>query len=105
MATLVSLSIMRGLHLTYVKFVLMQKEQVLETVLKTLVFGLMWSQHLLLLHGSTSIKELFQVPVQVGGYPLVKRRSVGMYTLIAQDDLNTLGYSTGGLDRNIWCKY
>lgn len=40
-----------------------------------------------------------------GGFPLVKRGSVGMYTLIAQDDLNTLGYSTGGLDRNIWRKY
>ena len=33
-----------------------------------------------------------------GGYPLVKIGSVGMYTLIAQDDLNTLGYTTGGLD-------
>ena len=28
----------------------------------------------------------------------MKRGSVGMYTLIAQDDLNTLGFSTGGLD-------
>ncbi len=34
----------------------------------------------------------------VGGFPQVKRGSVGMYTLIAQDDLNTLGFSTGGLD-------
>ena len=33
-----------------------------------------------------------------GGYPLVKNGSIGMYTLIAQDDLNTLGYPTGGLD-------
>ena len=33
-----------------------------------------------------------------GGFPQVKRGSVGMYTLIAQDDLNTLGFSTGGLD-------
>lgn len=40
--------------------------------------------------------------MQVGGFPQVKRGSVGMYTLIAQDDLNTLGYSTGGLDRNFW---
>lgn len=29
-----------------------------------------------------------------GGFPQVKRGSVGMYTLIAQDDLNTLGYTT-----------
>ena len=33
-----------------------------------------------------------------GGYPLIKRGSVSNYVLIAQDDLNTLGYSTGGLD-------
>ena len=33
-----------------------------------------------------------------GGYPLIKQGSKGVYVLIAQDDLNTLGYSTGGLD-------
>lgn len=33
-----------------------------------------------------------------GGFPQVKRGSVGMYTLIAQDGLNTLGFSTGSLD-------
>lgn len=33
-----------------------------------------------------------------GGYPLLKRGSVSNYVCIAQDDLNTLGYSTGGLD-------
>lgn len=33
-----------------------------------------------------------------GGYPLLKRGSVSNYVLIAQDDLNTLGYGTGGLD-------
>lgn len=43
--------------------------------------------------------------MQVGGFPQVKRGSVGMYTLIAQDDLNTLGFSTGGLDRYIWSKH
>ena len=31
-------------------------------------------------------------------YPLLKRGSVSNYVCIAQDDLNTLGYSTGGLD-------
>ena len=33
-----------------------------------------------------------------GGYPLIKRGSLSVYVLIAQDDLNTLGYSTGSLD-------
>ena len=33
-----------------------------------------------------------------GGYPTLKRGSLSVYVLIAQDDLNTLGYSTGGLD-------
>ena len=33
-----------------------------------------------------------------GGYPLIKRGSLSVYVLIAQDDLNTLGYRTGGLD-------
>lgn len=33
-----------------------------------------------------------------GGYPLLKRGSISNYVLIAQDDLNTLGYNTGGLD-------
>ena len=37
-----------------------------------------------------------------GGYPTIRRGSVSNYVLIAQDDLNTLGYRTGGLDRNIW---
>ena len=33
-----------------------------------------------------------------GGYPQLKRGSLSNYVLIAQDDLNTLGFSTGGLD-------
>ncbi len=33
-----------------------------------------------------------------GGFPLLKRGSISTYVLIAQDDLNTLGYRTGGLD-------
>lgn len=33
-----------------------------------------------------------------GGYPLIRKGSRGVYVLIAQDGLNTLGYSTGGLD-------
>lgn len=35
-----------------------------------------------------------------GGFPLLKQGSVSNYVLIAQDDLNTLGFSTGGLDGN-----
>jgi peptidoglycan hydrolase-like protein with peptidoglycan-binding domain len=33
-----------------------------------------------------------------GGFPLIKKGSISNYVLIAQDDLNTLGYTTGGLD-------
>lgn len=33
-----------------------------------------------------------------GGYPLIKRGSLSNYVLIAQDDLNTLGFRKGGLD-------
>lgn len=33
-----------------------------------------------------------------GGYPQIQRGSRGAYVMIAQDDLNTLGYKTGGLD-------
>ena len=29
---------------------------------------------------------------------MIKRGSISNYVLIAQDDLNTLGYNTGGLD-------
>ena len=40
----------------------------------------------------------------LAGYPLIKRGSISTYVLIAQDDLNTLGFRTGGLDRNVWSK-
>ena len=33
-----------------------------------------------------------------GGYQELKRGSISNYVCIAQDDLNTLGFSTGGLD-------
>ena len=33
-----------------------------------------------------------------GGYPIIKQGSRSNYVCIAQDDLNTLGYRTGGLD-------
>ena len=33
-----------------------------------------------------------------GGYPLIRQNSRGNYVCIAQDDLNTLGYTAGGLD-------
>ena len=34
----------------------------------------------------------------LAGYPAIKRGSISTYVLIAQDDLNTLGFRTGGLD-------
>ena len=40
----------------------------------------------------------FGTPACSGGYPQLKRGSVSNYVLIAQDDLNTLGFRTGGLD-------
>lgn len=33
-----------------------------------------------------------------GGYPVIRQGSRGNYVCVAQDDLNTLGYPTGGLD-------
>lgn len=33
-----------------------------------------------------------------GGYPIIRNGSRGAYVMIAQDNLNTLGYRTGGLD-------
>ena len=33
-----------------------------------------------------------------GGFPTLRRGSLSNYVLIAQDDLNTLGFRTGGLD-------
>ncbi len=43
-------------------------------------------------------KRSFPAACSTGGYPLVKQGSKGVYVLIAQDGLNTLGYTTGGLD-------
>lgn len=41
----------------------------------------------------------FGTPVcSTGGYPKLALGSKGNYVCIAQDDLNTLGYRTGGLD-------
>ena len=41
-----------------------------------------------------------QIPpaCSTGGYPIIKRGSLSVYVLIAQDGLNTLGFPTGGLD-------
>ncbi len=33
-----------------------------------------------------------------GGYPTIRRGSLSVYVLILQDGLNTLGFTTGGLD-------
>ena len=33
-----------------------------------------------------------------GGFPTIRQGSRGAYVCVAQDDLNTLGYTTGGLD-------
>ena len=41
----------------------------------------------------------FGIPAcSTGGFPTLRRGSISNYVCIAQDDLNTLGYRTGGLD-------
>lgn len=44
------------------------------------------------------IKDFGTPACSTGGFPQLKRGSLSNYVLIAQDDLNTLGYTTGGLD-------
>ena len=44
------------------------------------------------------IKDSGKPACSTGGFPLLRRGSVSNYVLIAQDDLNTLGFSTNGLD-------
>ena len=44
------------------------------------------------------IKDFGKPACSTGGFPTLKRGSVSNYVLIAQDDLNTLGYRTNGLD-------
>ena len=43
-------------------------------------------------------KDFGSPACSTGGFPQLKRGSISNYVLIAQDDLNTLGYSTNGLD-------
>lgn len=40
----------------------------------------------------------YGIPACSAGYPLLRQGSKGVYVLIAQDNLNTLGHRTGGLD-------
>jgi peptidoglycan hydrolase-like protein with peptidoglycan-binding domain len=44
------------------------------------------------------IKDFGKPACSTGGFPTLKRGSLSNYVLIAQDDLNTLGFRTGGLD-------
>lgn len=44
------------------------------------------------------IKGFGKPACSTGGFPTLKRGSVSNYVLIAQDDLNTLGFRTNGLD-------
>ena len=43
-------------------------------------------------------KRRFPPACSTGGYPQISSGSKGVYVLVAQDGLNTLGYQTGGLD-------
>ena len=62
------------------------------------MYGVLWNQYLSHLHGYILIEDFGTPACSSGGYPLLKRGSLSNYVLIAQDDLNTLGYRTGGLD-------
>lgn len=44
------------------------------------------------------IKDFGKPACSTSGFPTLKRGSLSNYVLIAQDDLNTLGFRTGGLD-------
>ena len=44
------------------------------------------------------IKDFGKPACPSGGFPTLRRGSLSVYVLIAQDDLNTLGFATGGLD-------
>lgn len=63
-----------------------------------LEYGHLWNQFLLHQRGYIGIKDSGTPACSTGGYPQLKRGSLSNYVLIAQDDLNTLGYTTGGLD-------
>ena len=58
----------------------------------------MQSQFHLLHLGCTGIKGFGKPACSTGGYPTLKKGSISNYVLIAQDDLNTLGFRTNGLD-------
>ena len=58
----------------------------------------MWNRNRKLLHGYILIKGFGKPACSTGGFPTIKRGSLSNYVLIAQDDLNTLGYQTNGLD-------
>ena len=51
-----------------------------------------------LLHGFISIRDSGKPACSTGGFPTLRRGSLSNYVCIAQDDLNTLGYRTNGLD-------
>lgn len=44
------------------------------------------------------IKDFGKPSCSTGGFPTLRRGSLSNYVCIAQDDLNTLGYRTNGLD-------
>lgn len=49
-------------------------------------------------HGFILTKGSGKPACSTGGFPTIKRGSLSNYVLIAQDDLNTLGFRTNGLD-------
>lgn len=62
------------------------------------MYGIMLNQFHWHQHGFILIKDSGKPACSTGGFPQLKRGSLSNYVLIAQDDLNTLGFRTGGLD-------
>lgn len=61
-------------------------------------YGITLNQFHKLLHGCILTKDSGKPACTTGGFPTLRRGSLSNYVLIAQDDLNTLGFRTGGLD-------
>ena len=61
------------------------------------VYGTMFHQFHKHLHGYTLISVFGKPACGTAGYPQIKQGSRSNYVLIAQDDLNTLGFRTGRL--------
>ena len=94
----ISHNIMQVLLLMQGRLLQMHKEEDFGIVQIHQGYGVMQNHCHLHQRGFISIRGSGKSACSSGGFPLLKNGSLSNYVLIAQDDLNTLGYSTGGLD-------